>query len=100
MCMMSDGQISTQCPSRRSASYKRRSAWCVVFPVAKVDAVPINNVGTSRPLLALDKLGPELVLQLADLHRQCRLADRTFLGGTPEMAVTGVLQVYRAISPP
>ncbi len=49
------------------------------------------------PLLALDKLGPELVLELAYLHRQCRLADRTFLGGTPEMAVTGVLQIAPSV---
>jgi hypothetical protein len=41
------------------------------------------------PLLALDELGLELILELAYLHRQCRLADRTFLGGTPEVAVTG-----------
>jgi hypothetical protein len=39
-------------------------------------------------LLALDKLGLELVLELAYLHRQCRLANRTFFGGTPEMPVT------------
>jgi hypothetical protein len=48
-------------------------------------------------LLALDELGPKLILELADLHRQGRLADRAFLGGAPEGAVANqcveILQV-------
>jgi hypothetical protein len=37
------------------------------------------------PLLALDELGPKLILELADLHRQGWLAAH-FLGGAPEGA--------------
>jgi hypothetical protein len=38
-------------------------------------------------VLTLDELGPKLVLELSDLHRQGWLADRAFLSGAPEVAV-------------
>ena len=39
----------------------------------------------ARP--ALDQIGAQLALELADLHRQRRLGDRAFLGGLAEVTI-------------
>ena len=43
----------------------------------------------SCPLLVLDELSAKLLLEFACLHPPDRPANRTFLGGTPKVAVTG-----------